>query len=100
MAPWKRLKATPNAAAIQATAPAWQAEVDRILAALTPALREGWVGAKMPGDFDIQDPYIQAGLAMTRNLLVRIPDEVHALVIRQILAGTNAGESVDQIAQR
>lgn len=100
MAPWKRFRATPNAQAIAATVPVWQAEVDRILAALTPALREGWAAAHLPGDFDPQDPYIVANLAMTKNLLVRIPDEVHAKVVKEIFEGTDAGESTEQIAQR
>jgi len=100
MAPWRRFKAAPNPAAIASTVPAWQAEVDRILAALTPALKEGWAAAHLPGDYDPQDPYIQANLALTRNLLVRIPDEVHAKVVKEILEGTNAGETTAQIAQR
>jgi hypothetical protein len=100
MSPFRQFKAQPNPQAIAATVPAWQAEVDRIIAALTPALIEGWGGAHLPGDYDPRDPYIQANLALTRNLLVRIPDEVHALVVRQILEGTNAGETVAQIAQR
>jgi hypothetical protein len=100
IAPWRRFRAQPNPDAIQATEPVWQAEVARILAALTPALREGWGAANLPGDFSIDDPYIQANLALTRNLLVRIPDETHALVVAQIITGTDAAESMEQIAAR
>lgn len=100
MAPFRQFKAQPNPQAIAATVPMWQAQVDRIIAALTPALIEGWAGAHLPGDYDPRDPYIQANLALTYNLLVRIPDEVHAKVVAQILEGTNAGETVDQIAHR
>lgn len=100
MAPWRRFRAAPNPEAIYATVPAWQADVDRILAALTPALREGWAAAHLPGDYDPQDPYIQANLALTRNLLVRIPDEVHAMVVAAILEGSNNAESTEQIARR
>ena len=100
MAPFRQFKAQPNPQAIAATVPVWQAQVDRIIAALTPALQEGWAGAHLPGDYDPRDPYIQANLALTYNLLVRIPDEVHAKVVAQILEGTNAGETVDQIAHR
>jgi hypothetical protein len=42
MAPWKRFKAQPDPTAIGTTIPVWQAQVDKILEALTPALREGW----------------------------------------------------------
>lgn len=100
MAPWKKFRSTPNADAIYATVPVWQAQVDRIMEALTPALREGWAAAHLPGEFDVNDPYIQANLAMTYNLLVRIPDETHAKVVKEILEGTNAGESTEQIARR
>lgn len=100
MTPWRNFKGQPDPVAIYSTVPVWQAEVDRILAALTPALREGWAAANLPGDYDPSDPYIQANLALTKNLLVRIPDEVHALVIAQILEGSDAGESVEAIAER
>lgn len=100
MAPFRLFKAQPDPTAIAATVPAWQSEVDRIVAELTPALQAGWAAAHLPGNYDPQDPYIQANLAMTRNLLVRIPDEVHAKVVAQILEGVNAGETTDQVAER
>lgn len=100
MAPWRRFKAQPNAEAVASTVPTWQAEVDRILQALTPAQREGWVAADLPGDFNPEDPYVQANLAMTKNLLVRIPDEVHALVVRAIFDGVQRAEPMEKIAQR
>src|SRR4029450_2919215 len=93
MAPWKRFKAQPDPTAIGTTIPVWQAQVDKILEALTPAHRGGWAAAALPGAYDPRDPYIQANLALTRNLLVRIPDEVHALVVKEILEGTNVGET-------
>lgn len=100
MAPFRQYRAQPNPVGIAAAVPVWQADVDRIMAALTPALREGWAAADLPGDFDPSDPYITANLALTHNLLVRIPDEVHAKVVKEILEGSNAGETVDQIAER
>lgn len=100
MTPWRQFKAPPNPDAIASTQPLWQAQVDRILRALTPAQIEGWAAAHLPGDYDPQDPYIQANLALTYNLLVRIPDEVHAMVIGAILQGANQGQSTEQIAKR
>jgi hypothetical protein len=100
MAPWKMFQAVPDPTAIYATQPLWQAQVDKILEALTPALREGWAAAHLPGDYDPNDPYIQANLAMTNNLLVRIPDETHAKIVKEILEGTNAQETTAQIAER
>lgn len=100
MTPWRRYRAAPNPGAIAATAPLWQAQVDRILKALTPAQIEGWAAAHLPGDYEPNDPYIRANLALTNNLLVRIPDEVHAMVVSAILEGTNRGEPTEQIARR
>jgi hypothetical protein len=100
MAPFKRFGAVPDPTAVYAAQPVWQAEVDRIMSALTPALQEGWAAAHLPGSYSPTDPYIQANLALTHNLLVRIPDEVHALVVRDILEGTNAGEHKEAIAAR
>lgn len=100
MAPFRQYGATPNPDAIYEVVPFWDADLERILAALTPALREGWNAAHLKGEFVLEDPYVQANLALTRNLLVRIPDEVHTQVVREILEGSNVGESTAQIAQR
>jgi F like protein len=100
LASWREFQAVPNANEVYSTVPVWQAQVDKIIAALTPALIEGWSAAHLPYDFDPQDPYIQANLALTNNLLVRIPDEVHAMIVKEILEGTSAGETTAQIAAR
>lgn len=100
MAPWRQMKVQPNPSAIDSTIPEWQAAVDRILAALEPSIREGWAAANLPGDLTRVDPYIQANLAMTKNLLVRIPDEVHAKVVAAIFKGVNEQETTEQIANR
>lgn len=98
MAPYNSFRTTPDPSGVDSTKAFWQAEVERIIAALTPALKEGWAGAHLPGDFDPNDPFVQANLALTRNLLVRIPDEVHAIIVSKILNGTDAGKTVDQVA--
>ena len=100
MAPWREFKAQPNPSSVYSTAPLWQMEVDRILVELTPALREGWAAADLPRDFNINDPFIQANLALTKNLLVRIPDEVHAKIVAAILEGANRGEDNAAVANR
>jgi uncharacterized protein with gpF-like domain len=100
MAPWVRFKAAPNPTAIASTVPLWRQQVDRILPALTPAQREGWAAAHLTGDFDPQDPFIRSNIALTYNLLVRIPDEVHAMVVAAILQGSQNAESTEQIAKR
>jgi len=100
MAPWRSVRAMPNPQEIRSTEPEWRAEVERIANALTPALREGWAALNLPPDYPSNDPYIQANLALTKNLLVRIPDETHAMVVKEILEGTVAQETTAQIAAR
>lgn len=100
MAPWRLFKAQPSPTEIQSTTPEWQRAVDRIATSLTPSIREGWAAIELPPDADLNDPYIQANLAMTKNLIVRVPDEVHARIVQQILEGADAQESPEQIAER
>lgn len=100
MTPWRQFRAAPNPIALASTTPLWQAQVDRILPALTPAQREGWAAAHLVGDFDPKDPYIQANLALTYNLIVRIPDQVHAMIVGAILEGSQKAEPMQQIANR
>jgi hypothetical protein len=100
MAPWRQYRAAPNPTAIASTVPLWRQQVDRILPALTAAQREGWAAAHLVGEFDPNDPFIQANIALTYNLLVRIPDEVHAMVVAAILEGSQKAESTEQIAKR
>lgn len=100
MAPFEQFSAQPDANAIYSTVPDWMASVNAIMAALEPAIREGWAAAHLRGELDMSDPFVQANLALTHNLLVRVPDEVHALVIKMILEGVNRGEPNSVIAQR
>ena len=93
-----RVRANPDA--IYATQPVWQSEVERIVRALTPALQEGWAAAHLPQDLPANDPFVKTNLALTRNLLVRIPDDTHALIVATILDGVNRGEDNDAIARR
>lgn len=100
MTPWHKFRAQPNPDAVFSTQAAWDAQLKLILDALTPALREGWAAAHLKRPFDVNDPYVQANLALTHNLLARIPGETHALVIKQILAGVAKNEDNARIAQR
>jgi len=95
-----RFSATPNPDAVYAAKPVWMQDVDRIMNALTPALQEGWAAAHLPESYRPDDPYIQANLALTRNLLVGIPDEVHALIVRQVLDGADRGQDNGVISRR
>ena len=51
-------------------------------------------------DEPLTDPAAAAYLNEVGNRLVRIPDEVYALIVREIEQGTAAGESIPDIAAR
>lgn len=82
----------------------WDRRVDRILSDLMRAARRGWeetasqLGLSIA--FDPLDPILVEQLARTRNLLVRIDEQVYRMVIKAIADGTDAGESNTQIAAR
>lgn len=100
MAPWRRFRAQPAPQEIQSTVPVWEEQVDDIVESLTPSIREGWGSIDLPPNLDLEDPFVQANLAMTRNLIVRVPDEVHMMIIQEILEGTSNQESLEEIAER
>lgn len=82
----------------------WNDSVERILDDLMRAARRGWeeaarqLGLNIP--FDPTDPILVEQLERTRNLLVRIDEEVYRMVIKAIADGTDRGESNAQIAAR
>jgi hypothetical protein len=90
----------PDPSAVQNAAPAW---ADLIDSQLMPALEEvaaaGWEDTSGRG-YISTNGFVLAQLAMTRNLLVRMPDEVYNLIFEQITIGQTNGETREQIADR
>ena len=93
-----------NLTAFGALNASWDLRVDRILDDLMRAARRGWeetagqLGLNIP--FDPTDPILVEQLNRTRNLLVRIDEEVYRMVVKAIADGTDRGESNVQIAAR
>lgn len=105
LAAFKRFGMTPDPAGVYEVAPWWNGQVDRLVADdLEEISEEGWqevinqLGLDVP--FVSTDSFIQAQFALTRNLLVRIPDEVYNLIFAELNDGVNAGEDPEQLAAR
>ena len=90
----------PDPAGAQAVQPAWADLIDReVMPALETVVDHGWRWhSGLP--FISSDSFAQAQLALTRNLLVRIPDDVYNLIFSEISTGTAEGESTEAIADR
>lgn len=80
--------------------PAWDAQVDaQIMPALETVVDHGW--RWQSGEpFISGNSFTQAQLALTRNLLVRIPDQVYNDIFAEISVGTADGESREAITAR
>lgn len=105
LAGFRRFGITPDPAGVYEVAPWWNGEIDRLVADdLEEIAEESWrtvvkrLGLDVP--FVSTDTFIQAQFALTRNLLVRIPDEVYNLIFAELNDGVNAGEDPKQLAQR
>lgn len=81
LAPWEKARATPDPQAVASRTGLWVSQVDGpILDAVRLASHDGWRQVAPDEPFVSTASHIVASLATTRNLLVRIPDEVAALV--------------------
>ena len=99
MEPWNRYKMMPDPTAIFSTQPEWEGEVDTILTEIGKISMDAWSQATDVPPVS-RHAFVMSQLAMTQNFLVRIPDETYNLVFAEITEGVNAGESVEQVAQR
>lgn len=90
----------PDPTGVDAARPAWEAQLDSvIMPALETVVDHGWTW-QSGEPFVSANSFAQAQLALTRNLLVRMPDDVYNLIFSQISEGQALGESNDQIADR
>lgn len=84
--------------------PTWQRQVDGLMSELLGIARRGWqdtarqLGVDLP--FDAGNPILQEQLQRTRNLLVRIPDEIYRTILRELDQAVNNGETAAQQAAR
>lgn len=99
MKPFRDWGGMPEPIGIYMVQPEWDGEVDTILTHIGRISMDAWSQATDVPPVS-RHSFVMAQLAMTQNFLVRIPDEVYNLVFAEITDGTNAGESIPQIAQR
>lgn len=101
LAGFREFGTTPDPHAIYSRSGEWDDIVDsHILPEFGPSHEIGW-NSVLPGEPLIStDSFIQAQIAMTRNLLVRIPDDVYNLVFAKISDAVNDGDPLRDIAAR
>lgn len=94
--------AAPHADEVLFLASDWTKEVDRqIIPELRKVQRRGWDRvAPARRSFPDANAVMLDELARARNLLVRIPDEVYALVNAELMASAAAGDDVYHQARR
>jgi hypothetical protein len=99
MRPFRQYNMQPDATAIYGTQSVWDSEVDSIMSVIGQIAMGAWSEATDVPPVS-RHAFVMSQLAQTQNLLVRIPDEVYNLVFAEITDGVNAGQTVEQIAQR
>lgn len=97
--PWRRYKVQPDPTGVYQTQALWDSEVDTILTTLGQIAMGAWSEATDVPPVS-RHAFVMSQLAQTRNLLVRIPDEVYNLIFAELTDGINAGNDLEQLAQR
>lgn len=99
MAPWHSYRMQPDPTGVYRTQAAWDSEVDSIMTVIGQIAQSAWneVSDLPPVS---RHAFVMSQLAQTQNLLVRLPDEVYNLIFAELIDAANAGESVEQTAQR
>jgi F like protein len=104
LAGFERFGVAPNPAEIWSTVPSWNRIVDGLMDRLMQLARAGWIDASRQLGVDLpfnpDDTLLMEELRRTRNLMVRTPDEVYRMIVRELGTGVAAGEKVTQLATR
>lgn len=104
LAAFTRFGGAPDPSAIWSTIPAWERQVDALMDQLSDIARVGWtqtasqLGIDLP--FDPTDPILADQLSRTRNLLVNIPNEIYADMLRALNEAVANGEGLDGQVRR
>src|SRR5262245_37160087 len=99
MAPWRLYRMQPDPSGVYQVQDQWNNEVDLLLTVIGQISMNAWNEATDLSPIS-RHAFVMSQLAQTRNLLVRIPDEVYNLIFAEIVDATNNGESLESIAQR
>lgn len=103
--PFRSFGMTPDPTGVYETSSWFSGQVEVLVTDdLEQIAREGWEQVAHQFTVDLPfvstDSYIQAQLAITQNLLVRIPDEVYNLIFAEISDGVNDGDDPKELAAR
>src|SRR5262245_25830717 len=99
MKPFRTYNLQPDPSGVFQVQDDWNNEVDTILTTIGRISMDAWSQATDVPQVS-RHAFVMSQLAMTQNLLVRLPDEVYNLIFAEITDGVNAGENVEQIARR
>lgn len=99
MGPWRQHGILPDPVGVYQVQQDWDSEVDTIMTTIGQISMSAWneVSDLPPVS---RHAFVMSQLAQTQNLLVRLPDEVYNLIFAELTDAANAGESVEQTAQR
>lgn len=97
MRPWRSYGGMPDPTGVYMVA--WEPEVDTILTEIGKISMNAWSQATDVPPVS-RHAFVVAHLAQVRNFLVRVPDETADLIFAELTDGTNAGESLEQLAGR
>lgn len=99
MGPWHAYQIPPDPVGVFQVQQEWDSEVDTIMTVIGQISMSAWneVSDLPPVS---RHAFVMSQLAQTQNLLVRLPDEVYNLIFAELTDAANAGESVEQTAQR
>lgn len=101
LAAFRAFGVAPDPHGVYSRADEWTGIMEtRILPEFRTAHEIGWESVLPDSPLISTDSFIQAQLAETRNLLVRIPDEVYNLVFAEISDAVNDGDPLREIAAR
>lgn len=101
MGPWNKFKSKPNPVEVHVAQPIWLRLITALehdlLSSAQLGIDEGGAGNRVTA---AQDAFIQSELGKVHTFLARIPDEVQAMITREIANATNDGATLEQIAAR
>lgn len=99
LAPFRSWGGSPDPSGVYQVQSIWTDEIDTILTVLGQIAMGAWSEASDVPPVS-RHAFVMSQLAQTQNFLVRIPDEVYNIVFAELTDGVNAGERIDQLAQR
>lgn len=101
LAAFRTFGVPPDPYAVFSRSGEWEGIVEnQILPELRTSHEIGWHSVLPDSPLVSTDSFIQAQIAQTRNLLVRIPDDVYNLVFAEISDAVNDGDPIRDVAAR